>query len=57
MAIRAWNLLADGNGGIHWAGLPYVVELLGVRDLEALLDRLLVIKLHRPPEQGAAPAA
>ncbi len=37
-------------GGFDWAGLPYVVAHLGVRDVGALLERLNVIKLHKPPE-------
>lgn len=49
MAIEAWNLLANGTGGFDWTGLPFVCELLGVRDVEDLLHRLKVIKTHRPP--------
>jgi hypothetical protein len=37
-------------GGLDWAGLPLVIELLGVADVEALIDRLLTIKTHRPPK-------
>jgi hypothetical protein len=40
-------------GGIDWAGLPYVVAHLGVLDAGALVDRLLVIKTHKPPERRA----
>lgn len=56
IAIRAFNLLANGTGGIDWAGLPVVVELLGVEDIEDLLHRLEVIRMHKPPEgpQGSA---
>lgn len=52
MAVRAWNMLANGMGGIDWSGLPLVCALLGVRDVELLVERLLVIKTHRPPTQG-----
>ncbi len=52
MAISAWNLLANGSGGIDWAGLDFVVELLGVRDVEMLVTRMAVIKLHKPPKPG-----
>lgn len=38
-------------GGLDWAGLPVVVELLGVEDIEALLLRLATIKHHSPPEE------
>lgn len=49
-AIRAWNLLHNGMGGIDWSGLPYVVAHLGVHDASGLIDRLLIIKAHKPPE-------
>ena len=49
IAIKAWNLLARG-GGIDWAGLDVVVELLGVADVPGLLHRLLVIKTYKKPE-------
>ena len=52
MAVRAWNMLANGMGGIDWSGLPLVCALLSVRDVELLVERLLVIKTHRPPTQG-----
>jgi hypothetical protein len=52
IAIHAFNMLANGMGGCDWAGLPYVVAYLGVQDVEGLLDRLRVIKLHRPPKPG-----
>lgn len=41
------NLLANGMGGFDWAGLPLVCGWLGVQDIEGLMDRLQVIKLHR----------
>jgi hypothetical protein len=37
-------------GGIDWSGLPYVCAALGVEDVEQLMERLLVIKTHRPGE-------
>ena len=52
MALHAYNLMANGMGGLDWAALPYVVAYLGVLDVEALIDRLRVIKLHRPPKPG-----
>jgi hypothetical protein len=42
-------LLATGTGAFDWAGLPIVCALLGVQDVELLIDRLMVIKLHKPP--------
>ena len=50
IAFRAWRLLANGMGGIDWAGLPVVCALLGVRDVEGLLYRIEVIQAHQPPE-------
>lgn len=38
-------------GGLDWAGLPIVVELLGIDDIEALLSRLGAIKQYEPPSQ------
>lgn len=48
-------MLADANHGIDWAGLPLAVEYLGVRDVEALIDRLLVIRAYalRPDPPSA----
>ena len=46
--IRCWNMLANGSGGIDWQALPLAVELYGVDDVEALVEGLLVVKLHKP---------
>lgn len=53
MAIKAWNLLTNGMGGLDYAGLPLVCAKLGVRDVDGLVDRLLVIKMHKRKEGGA----
>lgn len=45
-------MLANGMGGMDWAGLPLACELFGVTDVEALLQRLLVIKTHNPRRPG-----
>ena len=50
-AIRAWNLLGNGSGGIDWAGMPLVCELLGVEDLESFMLRIEIIKNHTPPKE------
>ncbi len=34
-------------GGLRWEALPLMVGWLGIDDIEALMDRLAVIKLHR----------
>ncbi len=53
MAIRIFNALSNGMGGLDWAGLPLQVAYHGVQDVQGLLHRLLVIKGHRPPQDGA----
>ena len=40
LAIRAWNLM----GGIDWAGLPVVVDLLGIVDPDILVHQLVTIR-------------
>ena len=40
LAVKAWNLL----GGIDWAGLPLVAEILGYDDIELLITQLVVIR-------------
>ena len=49
-AFRVQRMLANGSGGIDWAGLPLACEMYGVRDVETLIQRLVVIKTHRPPK-------
>lgn len=39
-------------GGFDWAGLPMVLALLGITDVEMLLHRLNTIKAHRPPKDN-----
>ena len=52
VALQAWGLLATGMGGWDWAGLPVVVELLNVRDVEALIGRMKTIKGYRRRQRG-----
>ena len=40
-------MLQNGHGGFDWAGLPVVVELLGITDPAGLIHRLMVIKTHK----------
>ena len=51
----AWNHLATGNGGIDWADLPYIAELLGIDDPAALLEQLYSIKHHPRPADNHGP--
>lgn len=39
-------MLANGSGGIDWAGLPLACALFGVRDVTGLVERLRVIKAY-----------
>jgi hypothetical protein len=52
LALDALRMLANGMGGIDWAGVPIVFALLGVEDPEDVIHRMTVIKSHRPPGQG-----
>ena len=51
--MQAWNYLSNRTGSIDWAGLEFVVALLGIKDVESLVQRLLIIKTHRPQKPGA----
>lgn len=41
-------MLGTARRDIDWAGLPMAVELLGVTDIEAFVQRLLTIKHYKP---------
>jgi hypothetical protein len=49
-ALRAWRMLANGMGGIDWAGLPIVADMLGITDPQALIEHLTLIKAYKPKE-------
>ncbi len=40
-------------GGIDWAGLPIVCELLGVSDPEQLITHLVAIRDHQNANRSA----
>jgi len=40
-------------GGIDWAGFHVVAAYLRVTDLTGLMQRLQVLRLHRPPADKA----
>ncbi len=48
LALRVFRLLANGSGGINWAGLPYVCTWLGITDVDALFYRLEQIRSYQP---------
>jgi hypothetical protein len=46
LAIRAWNML----GGMEWAGIEVVAEVLGYDDLEVLVTQLQTIRAFQSTE-------
>lgn len=51
LATKVYALCANGMGGLDWSAVPLQAARYGVDDVEGLLDRLEVIKLHRRPEK------
>lgn len=41
-------------GGADWSALPLACEMYDVSDVEGLIDRILVIKAHKPPPDDTA---
>ena len=41
--IKAWNMM---GAQVDWAALPIIAELLGVPDIEQLVDDVLCINEH-----------
>lgn len=50
LAIRAWNLLSNGMGGLDWQGFDRIVRHLSIDDEEWLIESLNAIRSHRPSE-------
>jgi hypothetical protein len=50
-AVIVWNYLSSPDGGIDLGGLEIVAAHLGITDVGALLDNLLTIKTHKPPDK------
>ena len=46
-------MLANGMGGLDWAGLPIVAELLGIDEIESRVHRLMTIKAWRPDSDSS----
>jgi len=46
IAFKVTAMLANGSGGLDWAGLPLACALFGVRDVTGLVERLRVIKAY-----------
>lgn len=41
-------MVATGFGGIDWAAVPLAAAYYGLDDMDMLIHRLLVFKLHKP---------
>jgi hypothetical protein len=39
-------------GGLDWAGLPLVAEMLGIDNPQQLINRLLVIRSYNPKDRN-----
>lgn len=48
-AVQVFNATANGSGGIDWQAVPLFAAFFGAHDVEGLIERLLVLKSHRPP--------
>ena len=59
-AIRCWNLLATGHGGVDLSRIDLAMEWLGIADLDWLMHRLYLIRTHtrttRPATQASSSA-
>jgi hypothetical protein len=42
VAISAWNLC----GGMDWNAIPFVADMLGIRDVEGLIYQMSAIRDH-----------
>lgn len=40
-------MLGNGMGGLDWRGFDLACAYFGVRDVDMLIHRLLIIKRHR----------
>lgn len=49
-----YRLLANGMGGVDWAGLPLVAGWMGVTDIDGLMQRLVAIRMHQPDKADKA---
>ena len=44
-------MLSNGMGGFDWSGLEFACDYMGITDTEMLVERLMVIKAHRPKDE------
>lgn len=50
-AIAVFNMVSNGMGGIDWGAVPFACDYLGVEDVDVIVERLLVIKSHKPKDE------
>lgn len=53
MAVKVWNACANGMGGVDWDAVLLFADHYGVTDIDMLVERLLMIKMHKPQTPGA----
>lgn len=51
LAIAVANFASNGMGGYDGTMLEIAVAHYGIEDVDLLLERLMVIKHHRPPTE------
>lgn len=44
-------MLANGSGGIDWAGFPYACAVYGAGDVDMLIRRINFIRGYRPQRE------
>lgn len=47
-----FNALSTGMGGLDWSGLETMAAVYGIDDVEGLIERLVLIKNHQPPDKA-----
>lgn len=50
-AFLLYRLMANGMGGVDWSGLPFLCGWLGLQDVEAVMQRLVMIRMYRKPSE------
>ena len=50
-----FNTLSNGMGGMDWSALPLMCQIYDVDDVEILVARLQVLKLHKPEKDDDGP--
>lgn len=43
--------MANGMGGVDWQALPLLCGWLGITDVQGLMQRLVVMRMYRKPNE------